>query len=71
MFVIVGFIIVIAGVLLGYTLHEGQVMLLWQPTEFLIIGGAALGGMLIANPLPTMNYSSFCTSFFSSRSVTV
>jgi chemotaxis protein MotA len=53
MFVIVGFIIVIAGVLLGYTLHEGQVMLLWQPTEFLIIGGAALGGMLIANPLPT------------------
>jgi len=53
MFVIIGFVVVIAGVLLGYTLHEGQILLLWQPTEFLIIGGAALGGMLIANPLPT------------------
>jgi chemotaxis protein MotA len=53
MFVIIGFIVVIACVLLGYTLHEGQVLLLWQPTEFLIIGGAALGGLLIANPLST------------------
>lgn len=53
MFVVIGIAVVIASVLLGYTLHEGQVILLWQPTEFLIIGGAAVGGLLIANPLPT------------------
>lgn len=53
MFVLIGIAVVAGGVLLGYTLHGGQVLLLWQPSEVLIILGAAIGGLLIANPLPT------------------
>lgn len=54
MMLIVGAIIVIASVLGGYVLHGGKLMVLWQPTEVLIIGGAAVGSFLIANPLHTV-----------------
>jgi chemotaxis protein MotA len=47
--VIVGSIIVIACVLGGFVLHHGNLLVLSQPTEFLIIGGAALGGLLTSN----------------------
>ncbi|SDW39674.1 flagellar motor stator protein MotA [Marinobacter mobilis] len=50
MALIIGGIIVIACVLGGYTLHGGNLMVLWQPTEVLIIFGAALGSFVIANP---------------------
>jgi len=33
--------------------HGGKVMALWQPFELIIIGGAALGGFVIANGLGT------------------
>lgn len=48
--VIVGFIIVIVCVLGGFSIHGNPVLLI-QPTEFLIIGGAALGALLISNPV--------------------
>ncbi len=48
---IVGSIVVIASVLGGFVLSHGQVMALWQPYELLVIGGAAMGGFLIANPM--------------------
>lgn|SRR5690554_893491 len=51
---IVGSIIVLVSVLAGYTLHGGNLMVLWQPTEVLIIGGAALGAFIIANPMGTI-----------------
>jgi chemotaxis protein MotA len=47
---IVGFIIVISCVLGGYVLSHGQPMALWQPFELLIIGGAAFGAFVVANP---------------------
>ena len=47
--VIVGSIIVIACVLGGYVLHHGNILVLNQPTEFLIIFGAAIGGMVTSN----------------------
>ncbi|SFM39538.1 flagellar motor stator protein MotA [Marinobacter zhejiangensis] len=50
MALIIGGIIVVACVLGGYTLHGGNLMVLWQPTELLIIFGAALGSFIIANP---------------------
>jgi chemotaxis protein MotA len=50
LFTIIGLVVVIASVLLGYTMHHGQLAVLWQVTEFIIIGGAGIGAMLVANP---------------------
>jgi chemotaxis protein MotA len=51
---IIGILVVIGGVFGGYMANGGHLHLVWQPFEFLIIGGAALGGYLIANPLGTI-----------------
>lgn len=51
MTVLIGGIIVIAAVLGGYVLSHGDIVALWQPFELLIIGGAAFGAFIIANPL--------------------
>jgi chemotaxis protein MotA len=54
MLFIIGAIIVTASVLGGYVLHGGNLAVLWQPTEILIIGGAAVGSFIIANPIHTI-----------------
>lgn len=54
MFVIVGAVVVIASVLGGYMWHGGQVGVLWQPSEVLIIGGAAVGAFLIGTPMSVL-----------------
>ncbi|BDC51977.1 flagellar motor stator protein MotA [Bryobacterales bacterium F-183] len=54
MFVIVGILVVIGGIIGGYLMEHGELAVLWQPAEVVIIGGAALGTLLIANPLPTV-----------------
>lgn len=46
---IIGFVTVIGCVLGGYVLHHGKLSVLNQPTEFLIIIGAAVGSFIIAN----------------------
>jgi chemotaxis protein MotA len=50
MFAIIGMIVVIAAILGGYLMEHGNVRVLVQPAELLIIGGAAIGTVLIANP---------------------
>ena len=50
MFQIIGLVVVLASVVIGYTAEHGKLGVLWQPTEFIIIGGAGLGSFLIANP---------------------
>jgi chemotaxis protein MotA len=47
---IIGIIVVFASVLGGYVLSHGQIAALIQPYEVMIIGGAALGAFLQANP---------------------
>lgn len=47
MLFIVGVIIVLGCVLSGYALHGGNLAILWQPTEVLIICGAAAGSFII------------------------
>lgn len=47
----IGFFVVCASVAGGYVLHGGILGVLWQPTEVLIIVGAALGAFLIANSM--------------------
>lgn len=50
----VGGIIVFVCVFGGYVLAGGHLHVVWQPYEVLIIGGAALGGFLIANTMGTV-----------------
>lgn len=54
MFAIIGIVVVIAAIIGGYLYEHGHLAVLWQPAEVIIIGGAALGALLIANPLPTI-----------------
>src|SRR5579862_6549921 len=51
MFVIIGIVVVIGAILGGYLMEHGNLKVLIQPAELVIIGGAALGTVLIANPL--------------------
>ncbi len=48
---ILGILVVFGGVFGGFVLHGGNMLVIWQPYEYMIIGGAALGAFLIANPL--------------------
>ena len=50
MLIIIGSIIVLACVAGGFVLSHGELMALWQPFELLIIGGAAFGAFVTANP---------------------
>lgn len=54
MFVIIGIFVVLGAIVGGYLLEHGNLMVLVQPAELVIIGGAALGTLLIANPLPVI-----------------
>ncbi len=50
MFVIIGSIVVIACVLGGYVMGHGNISVLIQPAEYVIIVGSAIGGLIIASP---------------------
>ncbi len=50
MLVIIGLIVVFGSVIGGYVLHHGNLHVLFQPTELLIIGGAAVGAFIISSP---------------------
>src|SRR5579864_8362807 len=51
MFVIIGIVVVFGCIVAGYLMEHGNLKVLIQPAELIIIGGAALGTLLIANPL--------------------
>lgn len=51
MFAIIGILVVFGAVVGGYLMEHGNVRVLLQPAELLIIGGAGIGTVLIANPL--------------------
>lgn len=50
MLMIVGVVVVLGSVVGGYLMAGGHLQLLVQPSEFVIIGGAALGSLLISTP---------------------
>jgi chemotaxis protein MotA len=54
MLFIVGALVVIGCVVGGYVAQGGHLEVLFQPFELLIIGGAALGAFIIANPMPVL-----------------
>jgi chemotaxis protein MotA len=52
MLAILGLVVVFAAVLGGFLMEKGNPYILMQPAELLIVGGAAIGITLAANPLP-------------------
>ena len=51
MFAIIGIVIVFGAVLGGFLMEKGPLLVLMQPSEFLIIAGAAVGTLVSANPI--------------------
>ncbi len=51
MFSIIGILVVLGSVVGGFLMEKGKLPVLIQPAEFITIGGAALGTVLVANPM--------------------
>src|SRR6202166_138312 len=51
MFVIIGIVVVFGSIAAGYLMEHGNIRVLLQPAELIIIAGAAIGTVLIGNPL--------------------
>jgi len=50
MIALLGIVVVFASVIGGFLLEKGNIHVLIQPAELVIIGGAALGTLVVANP---------------------
>jgi len=51
LFIAIGAVIVVGGIIGGYIMEHGHLAVLYQPAELVIIGGAALGSFMIASPV--------------------
>ncbi len=51
---LIGMVVVILSIIVGYTSHHGNLWVLYQPSEFLIIGGAGFGSLLVMCPPPVL-----------------
>ena len=51
MFSIIGILVVFGAVIGGFLMEKGSLLVLVQPAELVIIAGAALGTVLVGNPL--------------------
>ena len=54
MSILIGLVIALGSMLGGFAALGGHISVIWQPWEFVIIGGSALGTFIIANPLATV-----------------
>ncbi|MFZ0686997.1 MAG: flagellar motor stator protein MotA [Terriglobales bacterium] len=54
MFSIIGIVVVFGCIAAGYLMEHGNMKVLVQPAELIIIGGAAIGTVLISNPVHTL-----------------
>jgi len=54
MFAIIGIVVAFGCIVAGYLMEHGNLRVLMQPAELVIIGGSAVGTVLIANPLSTL-----------------
>ena len=53
--VLIGIVVAVGSLLGGFVALGGHLAVLWQPFEFVIIGGIALGTFIMANPLSTIS----------------
>src|SRR6516165_8990651 len=51
MYAIIGIVIVFGAVIGGFLMENGNLSVLVQPAELIIIAGAATGTLLVANPM--------------------
>lgn len=51
MFIIIGAVVVLASLIVGFSMAGGHLAVLFQPSEFVTIGGAAIGSLLISASL--------------------
>lgn len=54
MTIIIGLLITLGAMLGGFTAMGGHIEVIWQPWEYVIICGAALGTFVVANPMKTI-----------------
>jgi chemotaxis protein MotA len=54
MIVIVGCIVVLGAVMAGFTMAGGNIGALIHPSEFVTIGGASLGALIVMSPKKVM-----------------
>ena len=57
MTIIIGFIITLGCLMGGFVAMGGHVGVIWQPWEYVIICGSALGTFVVANPMKTIKDS--------------
>jgi chemotaxis protein MotA len=55
MLIIVGSVIVLGAVIGGFLMAGGHLEVLIQPSEFVVIGGAAIGSLLISTPMKVLS----------------
>jgi len=51
---VIGLIIAMGSIIGGYTAEGGHMSVIWQPFEYLMIAGAAIGTFVVANSLTTI-----------------
>lgn len=51
---VIGMVVALGSMLGGFAAMGGHIAVIWQPWEFVIIGGSALGTFIVANPLNTI-----------------
>ena len=51
MLIVIGLVVVLGSIIGGFLMEHGPIKVLIQPAEFITIGGAAIGTLLIANPM--------------------
>src|ERR1019366_4181146 len=56
-FLIIGLVVVFGSIVGGYVMHHGQLAVLIQVNELLIIGGSGLGSMIVGNDPGTLKRS--------------
>src|SRR3979490_2868218 len=62
MVVIIGILVVMGAVIGGYLMHHGNLMVLIQINEIIILGGAAFGSFLAANAMNNMKATIKCVT---------
>jgi len=71
MFVLIGICVVAGAVVGGYLMEHGNMSVLWQPAEFVIILGAAAGALVISSPKSVLKgIASSLSKVFSSDAAT-
>lgn len=54
MFAVIGYVIVFGAILGGFAMEGGAIAILIQPVEFMIIGGAAIGALVVGTPIKVL-----------------